>query len=76
MAPFKRSIEITVNRSFLQANMLDNGYIKANIKQGNAKTKHKLSTNDADWQRLMKSEALNIDTAKGLQNKTFINLIN
>ena len=51
------------------------GYIKANIKEGNANIKHKAPLNDNDWEKLMNSDTLNGDNQISLQQKVFVNIM-
>ena len=74
-APFNRSIDIALDRQFIQANQVFTGYIKANIREGNAEVKHKVPINDEDWGKLLNSKELDVNTPSGLQNKVFVNIM-
>ena len=75
MPPHNKNIDITKDREFCEANHIFEGYIKANIVEGNAKVKHKPSMTDRDWEILLNSKELDPRTPKGLQNKVFVNIM-
>ena len=75
MPPFNRTFDIIRDTSFIQANHVFDGYVKANILEGNASVKHKPVISDGDWQKLMNSTELEPVTPKGLQNKVFVNIM-
>lgn len=75
MPPHDKNIDITKDREFCEANRIFEGYIKANIMEGNAKVKHKPSMTHKDWKILINSKDLDPRTPKGLQNKVFVNIM-
>ena len=75
MPPHNRMLDIVQDKEFTSANYVFDGYVKANIKEGNATTVYKIPLSDADWQKLFASDVLDKDTPQGLQNKVFVNIM-